>query len=1283
MKQPLLERRSPLGVNYALLILMVFFFVLPSVFRAARLSLVDTQNEVKDWLPSDFPETAELDWFANHFVGESFVLATWPGCTSGDQRLQLLEQKLRHESDAYDPAAGRSEEVRQEYDRARTQGKDLQLLNTGRKHDNWGAEDEKWVRSASGEWYYITPDGKLYRWTEAMSGPAALIRAIKRATGHYKLEGQFVTSFGEASDDQATNAFYNDPSLICAPLFHTVETGDSIAGELASPGGALWPIDLTDESKRATVARRLALERLTGTLFANAVPFEFDWSVESFREEVPASRRDALPETFDVLVQTNLDRILAERFNGSLDELRAAPTTDQAEVWYAIYDALEVPPPPRLTCVLVTLTDIAKDNLPYVLGRGVAGGPRGRLLQLAEESGVRPPPAPSTAPPPFNKEEVDLVSGMPSLHLGGPPVDNTAIDEEGTITLIRLLGYSLIVGIGLSYVCFRSIKITTMIFVVGGSAAMLSMAMVWWTGGKVDAILMSMPSLVYVLGLAGAIHVVNYYRDEVRSNGEAGAAGRALRHAIVPCALASFTTAIGLGSLVISNLAPISNFGLYSAIGVLVTLIILFTYLPSALQTFAPDVDHDAKETNSPPHPQATGRNPQRNGSPEEESTEGRFAEWWAMVGRWITGHHALVSIVCLTVLLLGSIGLTKIKTSVQLLKLFDSGSRIIRDYAWLEDHFGKLVPMEMIVRVPTSALAENITDEPAKAMPPQRDGADEEPSQEFRIETQPLTILERAEMVARVSEVVRRTLGETGMDVVGQTMSADTFLPPLPPPSNSYDPVRSMTNRRLLDSHQQLLSSDYVRIEKEGPFAGSELWRISLRVGALSDVDYGRFIYTLRTAVEPVMRAYDTREVLLSALKRDAKGNPQKLSGKDRVVLVGHSRPESLNTAKLLIDAETIDTRSIYLSTLKELLANEKIRVGWIDPAAPDSKIEVGSPKWDQMVAATSALVWVGEEPANPQIRKSAKCWIDATLVENKRVAAALTPDRFPNVDGSGSLQTIYTGVIPVVYKAQRTLLYSLLESMAFAFFMIAIVMSLLLNPGRMPWSWARLPNLGNGIMAGAIAMIPNVFPVLLVFGVMCHLEIAIDIGTMMTASVAMGVAVDDTIHFLTWFRTNLDRGMSRVDAVIETYRRVGPAMTQTTVVGGLGLFIFALSTFTPTQRFGTLMLMMLATALVGDLILLPALLAGPAGRWFKPRTSGPEPTPNLNNDAGAKANIDPRHEPNLKHPINGTHPAEASNTTETHYKGDIENEHDDLPSLKIHFPPERIDRPHRMKRK
>jgi multidrug efflux pump subunit AcrB len=152
--------------------------------------------------------------------------------------------------------------------------------------------------------------------------------------------------------------------------------------------------------------------------------------------------------------------------------------------------------------------------------------------------------------------------------------------------------------------------------------------------------------------------------------------------------------------------------------------------------------------------------------------------------------------------------------------------------------------------------------------------------------------------------------------------------------------------------------------------------------------------------------------------------------------------------------------------------------------------------------------------------------------------------------------------------------------------------------------------------VPGGLVSMIPNVFPVVLIFGAMGHWRVKVDIGTMMTASVAMGVAVDDTIHFLTWFRSGIREGMSRNEAIKEAYGRVALAMTQTTLIGGLGLSVFALSTFTPTQRFGTMMLTLLAAALVGDLILLPAILAGPLGKYFCPK-----PTKRRSPDDGATA--------------------------------------------------------------
>ncbi|TWT54008.1 MMPL family protein [Rubripirellula amarantea] len=1241
-KSPLLERRSPLKITYGLLILTAFFFLLPSAFRAARLSLGTRENDVKDWLPPDFAETAELEWFAQHFAGEAFVLATWEGCNGDDQRLKLLTQKLLHESASYDPAENHPPKLAAMMRRAKQVGNELQLIQGGDKLTNWGGENEKWLKSASGDWYYVKPDGGLYRWDQPLNAPMAAVRKFQRSRGTYQLDGQFITGFGKLPGNERgsmiANPIYNDPSLLCASLFETVQTGYSIVEELASEGGPLWPIDLTDPSKRATVAERDAMERLTGMLFAPAVPKGFDWTAEAFRGELDDDEVASLPEDFDTVVATKVKRIVEESFDGSLESLASAPEEEKADAWYAVWDSVSVPAPPRLTCVLVTLTDLAKDNLGYAIGRGVLGQPRGRLLQLADESGVYAARPPSMAPPPFNKDPQTHTAAMPALRLGGPTVDNMAIDEEGTVTLARLVGYSILIGVVLSYLCFRSVKITIMIFVVGGSSAMLSMAMVWWTGGHVDAILMSMPSLVYVLGLSGAIHMINYYRDEVRVRGKFGAAGRALQHAVLPCTLASFTTAIGLISLFTSNLAPISNFGLYSAVGVMSTLGILFSYLPAALQVFSPKVG-----------------DPNEDAPPDAPRVESQLSQWWASVGRTIANHHVLVTTACLLFMVACGIGMRQIKTSVQLLELFDSRARIIRDYAWLEENFGKLVPMEVVVRMPKSIQADAVSDDETPVSPVQ------------------LGLLERVEAVSRIRKVVHRTLGEPGMGVVGQATGADTFLPTLPEPSNSYSPVRAKFNRELLAAQDQLRNNDYLKIEKSGELEGSELWRISLRVAALSDVDYGQFITTVRESVAPVLRAYETREEIVEVLTDQNTG---KLKRGSKVLIVGAPKPASLDQTELVSDDHTqILARNTYLATLGELLAGERIESPrWLSLTPEKTRELLASDRWTKVLSEFDVVVWAGGDGFAQSNFASAKNLLDVRGIETKPLEPKLLADRVPGVEGGGSVQAIYTGVIPVVYKAQRTLLTSLADSIALAFALIAVVMIVLLNPGS-DWLQKTHPrNLMDGLAAGCVAMIPNIFPVVVIFGLMCHMGLEIDIGTMMTASVAMGVAVDDTIHFLSWFRENLDRGKSRAEAVIETYRRVGPAMTQTTVVGGLGLFVFALSTFTPTQRFGTLMLMMLFAALVGDLILLPALLAGPLGRFFKPRLD---------------KNGVPIHAESTHLNFNPSQDAAGHQAATVGVAGDQEensgktSDVEGIPQLKVHFPAERADRPHPINRK
>ena len=97
-----------------------------------------------------------------------------------------------------------------------------------------------------------------------------------------------------------------------------------------------------------------------------------------------------------------------------------------------------------------------------------------------------------------------------------------------------------------------------------------------------------MPSLVYVLALSSAVHIVNYYRDACYEDGPDLAVEKAVKHSLFPCSLAAFTTALGLISLTTSSLTPIYKFGLFSAIATMATVLLLFTYLPSALTIWKP-----------------------------------------------------------------------------------------------------------------------------------------------------------------------------------------------------------------------------------------------------------------------------------------------------------------------------------------------------------------------------------------------------------------------------------------------------------------------------------------------------------------------------------------------------------------------------------------------------------------------------------------------------------------------------------------------------------------------
>ena len=124
-------------------------------------------------------------------------------------------------------------------------------------------------------------------------------------------------------------------------------------------------------------------------------------------------------------------------------------------------------------------------------------------------------------------------------------------------------------------------------------------------------------------------------------------------------------------------------------------------------------------------------------------------------------------------------------------------------------------------------------------------------------------------------------------------------------------------------------------------------------------------------------------------------------------------------------------------------------------------------------------------------------------------------------------------------------------------------------------------------------ILLLPNILPVVLVLGVIGWLGLTIDLGVAISGAIIIGVAVDDTIHFLTKYFEARKRGLSMSDTLDEVLHYAGKAIFFTTVVLSLAFSVFAFSTFAPNQNFGIVTATALVIALVTDLFLLPALLS------------------------------------------------------------------------------------------
>ena len=172
--------------------------------------------------------------------------------------------------------------------------------------------------------------------------------------------------------------------------------------------------------------------------------------------------------------------------------------------------------------------------------------------------------------------------------------------------------------------------------------------------------------------------------------------------------------------------------------------------------------------------------------------------------------------------------------------------------------------------------------------------------------------------------------------------------------------------------------------------------------------------------------------------------------------------------------------------------------------------------------------------------------------------------------------LSVVITGTMPVALNTNNYLVLDLFSGFGLAFIFISIIMSLLFLSFRI----------------GLISMLPNLIPIIFAAGYLGFMGIPIRPPIAITFSICLGIAVDDSLHFLFRFWQERKNNSNLETAISNTIETTGLAMLTSTIVLVSGFLVITVSNFIPTSQFGVISAITLTVAFITDVTLLPSLL-------------------------------------------------------------------------------------------
>ncbi len=311
-------------------------------------------------------------------------------------------------------------------------------------------------------------------------------------------------------------------------------------------------------------------------------------------------------------------------------------------------------------------------------------------------------------------------------------------------------------------------------------------------------------------------------------------------------------------------------------------------------------------------------------------------------------------------------------------------------------------------------------------------------------------------------------------------------------------------------------------------------------------------------------------------------------------VVLGSPDRPGAMLTMESLrrvrdlerfIDTIPGVTRSVSIADYLDLLDRGLRSSGDVIVDDEGNPVDPASVKsfWEDPRRVDEVLLFVKQNPGSFRsvITKDfsqTNILVRTRFERSSEIAAAIDRIRaFGEKSFPPDTQPFATGNIVLLNGTTDDVVWGQVKSVSVALLVLFIVMSLLFL----------------SVKVGFIAMLPNVVPIVLFFGILGWGHVSLNIGTSIIAAIALGIAVDNTIHFMVRFNRELQATYDQEGSLATALRTVGRPIVYTSVALTSGFLVMRLSEFVPVRDFGVLTAATMLGAMGTNLILLPALLA------------------------------------------------------------------------------------------